>query len=96
MFDGDMYGDGDQSLRVDKKKLDITLTEIERGLKNEEAVEKAKVALLLTQVELRKSGNWTKQDYGWLELRQAVLDALRAIKTAQEFGKTPPTKGSNG
>jgi hypothetical protein len=66
-------------LRVDKRKLDITLTEIERGLKNEEAVAKAKEALLLVQAELKKSGNWTKTDYGWPKVREAVLAALKAI-----------------
>jgi hypothetical protein len=86
----------DEPLRVDKNKLDITLTEIERGLKNEEAVALAKDALLLTQAELRSSGNWMKTDYNWKRVRESILGALRAIKVAQEYATKPPTKNPRG
>jgi predicted HTH domain antitoxin len=83
----------DSAERVEvKRKLDVVLTEIERVLLHEEAVRLAGLALRLVKAELKKSGNWTKKDFGWPEVRLQVRTALAAITLAEDYASTSHQK----
>jgi hypothetical protein len=68
----------------DETKLTVEdetkLTVEDEMLTMELSLSKAKTALLLVQAELKKSGNWSKHDYNWPEVKQSILDALNSIK----------------